>query len=202
MQANLHRKDNIYPLEKPEREDAIIEEVRKIAQKYHIDEIIPVTTGDISVAKWVQLKCKYGCNKYGTNWCCPPETPTSDQAKALLSEYKKALLLCGRMENNQFYRDNQKKRRIQVNMWKGTVALERHLFLRGYYKAFGLVSESCALCRRCTYPDECVFPADRRPSVESWSIDIFQTLKNIGKPFKIARDVAEEYPYYSLILLE
>jgi predicted metal-binding protein len=145
MKANLNRKVSIYSLEKIEPENAIIEEVRRIAQKYQIDEIIPLSTGDISVAKWVHLKCKYGCNKYGTNWCCPPETPTPDQAKALLSEYKKALLLCGSIENNQFYRDNQKKRRIQVNIWKGTVALERHLFLGGYYKAFGLVSESCAL---------------------------------------------------------
>jgi hypothetical protein len=43
---------------------------------------------------------------------------------------------------------------------------------------------------------------DRRPSVESFSIDVFQTLQNIGKQFEIAKDVMEEHNCYSLILLQ
>ena len=199
MQCN---QKNVYSLEKSQREKDTVEELRKLGKKYNINEIIPLTTCDIFVAQWVRLKCKYGCKKYGTSWCCPPETPSPDETKALLNEYKKALLLCGTARNSQFYMDNQKKRRLQVNAWKGTVALERRLFLAGYYKAFALVSENCALCKECSYPDECIFPMDRRPSVESCSIDIFQTLKNIGKPFSLAHDIAEEYNCYSIILLE
>jgi len=199
MQSNQR---NVYSLEKSQKEKDTVEDLRKLGKKHNINEIIPLSTGDISVAQWVRLKCKYGCKKYGTSWCCPPETPSPDETKALLSEYKKALLLCGTARNSQFYMDNQKKRRLQVNGWKGTVALERMLFLAGYYKAFALVSENCALCKECSYPDECIFPMDRRPSVESCSIDIFQTLKNIGKPFSLAHDIAEEYNCYSIILLE
>ena len=69
-------------------------------------------------------------------------------------------------------------------------------------KSYDLVSENCALCKDCAYPDNCLFPMERRPSVESCSIDIFQTLRNIGKPFKIAHDVTDEYHCYSIILLE
>jgi predicted metal-binding protein len=119
-----------------------------------------------------------------------------------LEGYREALLLCGTVTNGDFYRDNSKKRRIQVHTWKGTLALERRLFLAGYYKALGLVSENCALCKTCTYPRECKFPSDRRPSVESCSIDIFQTLKNINRQFQIAQDVAAEYNCYSIILME
>jgi hypothetical protein len=43
---------------------------------------------------------------------------------------------------------------------------------------------------------------EKRPSVESSAIDIFQTLKNIGQDFKIAKDVNAEYNCYSIILLE
>jgi predicted metal-binding protein len=87
-------------------------------------------------------------------------------------------------------------------VWKGTVAIERHLFLSGYYKAFALVAENCALCKDCAYPDGCRFPMDRRPSVESFSIDVFQTLKNIGREFMISRDVRDQHNYYSIILLK
>lgn len=188
--------------EKNAAEKALIGEVRAVASKYHIQEVDLISAKDICVAHWVRLKCKYGCKNYAKSWCCPPETPSPEQTKALLEEYEKAFLLSGAVRNGHFYRDNQKKRRVQVSIWKGTVAVERMLFLAGYYKAFGLASESCALCRECAYPNECAFPIDKRPSVESCSIDIFQTLKNIGKSFRIAKDVKEEYRSYSLILLE
>jgi predicted metal-binding protein len=202
MVANLEGERRVYPLKKVGQKKSVISEIRVLGEKYHMDEIALLRTRDIAVADWVQLRCKYGCKKYATNWCCPPETPTPDQTKTLLQEYKKAFLLSGKIKNSEFHKDSQKKRRTQVAMWKGTVALERQLFLWGYYKAFALVSENCALCRQCTYPDTCIFPMYRRPSVESCSIDIFQTLRNIGKPFTIAHDVTEQYRCYSLILLE
>jgi predicted metal-binding protein len=194
--------NNLYLLENSRKEKDIIAQLAKLGKKYNIHEIIALNTMDICVAPWVRLKCKYGCNKYGKSWCCPPETPTPEKMQDILKEYQKAILLCGSLRNGEFYKENQKKRRIQVNTWKGTVALERRLFLAGYYKAFSLVSETCALCKACTYPDECKFPTDRRPSVESCSIDIFQTLKNINKQFQIAQTVSAEYNCYSIILLE
>jgi len=193
---------NIHSLEDFHREKDIIRSILPTALKYHIDEVFLINTQDICVAEWVQLKCKYGCKKFGKSWCCPPETPTPDQTKTLLNEYTKAMLLCGSTRSTHFYRDNHQKRRKQVHVWKGTVAIERQLFLSGHYKAFALVAENCALCKDCLYPDDCRFPTDRRPSVESFSIDVFQTLKNIGKSFQIAKAVGDEHNYYSIILLE
>jgi predicted metal-binding protein len=71
----------------------------------------------------------------------------------------------------------------------------------GYYKAFGLPAEACALCKECAYPKQCKFPNEKRPSVEACSIDVFQTLKNLGKSATLARSVGECYHSYSLILL-
>jgi predicted metal-binding protein len=199
MQPSSH---NIYSIEDSRKKKEILSELEEIGEKYNINEIIPLKTEDISVAPWVHLKCKYGCSKYGKSWCCPPETPDPEQMKIVLGGYREALLLCGKIKNGDFYKNNQRKRRIQVNTWKGTLVLERRLFLAGYYKAFGLVSENCALCKTCTYPRECKFPRDRRPSVESCSIDIFQTLKNINIQYRLAQTVASEYNSYSMILLE
>jgi predicted metal-binding protein len=196
------RPDNIYSIEDSRKKRDLLAELAELGKKFNINEIIHLNTEDICVAPWVRLKCKYGCSKYGKSWCCPPETPDPEKMQIVLKGYREALLLCGTIKNGHFYRDNQRKRRIQVNTWKGTLALERRLFLAGYYKAFGLVSENCALCKTCTYPRECKFPKDRRPSVESCSIDIFQTLKKINRQVQIAQEVTSEYNCYSIILLE
>jgi predicted metal-binding protein len=196
------RADNIYPISDSLKKRETISELEELGKKFDIHEIVLLNTDDICVAPWVRLKCKYGCSKYGKSWCCPPETPDPEKMQIVLKDYREALLLCGTIKNGHFYRDNNRKRRIQVNTWKGTLVLERRLFLAGYYKAFSLVSEKCALCKSCTYPNECKFPQDRRPSIEACSIDIFQTLKNINREFQIASEVNSEYNCYGIILLE
>ena len=120
----------------------------------------------------------------------------------ILDEYSLAILLEGSQTCEEFYRNNAKKRAKQVRCWKGTVSLERLLFLEGYYKAFGLVGETCALCKECTYPKDVVYPQERRPSVESFSIDVIGTLKRLGKTPKVANHHKEAFSYYGIILVE
>ena len=169
---------------------------------YGLNAIFPFSIDKIEVAEWVHLKCRYGCNQYNTNWCCPPATPSPDKVRAILSEYSTALLLVGSTSCSDFYLNNQHKRISQVRCWKGTISLERVLFLEGYYKAFSLVGECCALCKECAYPDDCRFPQEKRPSVESFSIDVVGTLKNLGTTSTVAAKTCETYNYYGIILLE
>jgi len=172
------------------------------SRKYGLNEVIPFAVEKILVAEWVHLKCRYGCAKYNTNWCCPPATPNPDKVRKILEEYQLALLLVGSAKCPDFYRDNKRKRAMQVRCWKGTVSLERMLFLAGYYKAFSLVGECCALCETCAYPDDCRFPQEKRPSVESFSIDVIGTLKNVGIQTAVAENADDAFNYYGIILLE
>jgi predicted metal-binding protein len=178
------------------------EKISPLCQRHRIQGIQLIKTSQIMVAQWVRLKCRYGCDQYNTNWCCPPATVTVKEAREILKEYKRALLLGGETDNPHFYQNNSKKRRRQIQFWKGTVAIERELFLLGFHKAFGLTSESCALCKKCVYPENCLFPKEKRPSVESFSIDIFQTLNRLGKEAKVAQKIEDHYNHYSIILLE
>ena len=171
-------------------------------RQYGLTDIIPFSTEKINVAHWVNLKCRYGCNRYNTNWACPPATPDPEKTQAILDEYSTALLLVGSKRFSSFYVDNARKRINQVRCWKGTITLERLLFLEGYYKAFSLVGECCALCKECAYPDECRFPQEKRPSVESFSIDVIGTLQNLGKLPTVASHQCDDFNYYAIILLE
>jgi predicted metal-binding protein len=162
---------------------------------YGLEAITPICTEDIIVAEWVNLKCRYGCNRYNTTWCCPPATPGPDEARKILGEFSSALLLEVRQRYPEFYLNNTRKRIKQVRGWKVTVSLERLLFLEGFYKAFSLVGECCAL-------ENCRFPQEKRPSVESFSIDVIGTLQLLGKTPQVAENTKDSFNYYSIILLE
>ena len=171
-------------------------------KQYGLTAIFPFNPEKVTVAEWVRLKCEYGCSRYNTNWTCPPATPDPDRARSILSEYSLALFLVGSRNCSDFYLENSRKRAGQVRCWKGTIILERMLFLEGYYKAFSLVGECCALCKECAFPDECRFPQEKRPTVESFGIDVIGTLHNLEANSKVARHKSEDFNYYSIILLE
>jgi predicted metal-binding protein len=176
-------------------------EIELEAKNLGFMEVNVLKTEDIVTARWVGLKCRYGCANYNTSWCCPPAAPDLQSTREFLSEYELALLLVTEATNEHFYRNSSVKRRVQIKHWKATVALERKLFLMGFYKAFGIPAETCALCKECAYPDQCRFPNEKRPSLEACSIDVFETLKRIGKSARLVKSVKDRFHSYSLILL-
>lgn len=181
--------------------DDVLQRLSTKGKEYGIDTIRPFRVEKFELGEWVGLKCRYGCSLYGTNWSCPPATPELAKVRAILAEYSIALLLVGSRKTTHFYRNNSKKRSEQVRYWKGTVSLERQLFLEGYDKAFSLVSGACSLCKECTYPKACRFPTEKRPTIESLSIDVIGTLKNLGINTRVAKDPKELFKYYAVILL-
>lgn len=178
-----------------------LEEIELIAKDLGFIEVHLLETSHIVTARWVGLKCRYGCANYNTSWCCPPAAPDLETTRDLLADYDTALLLVTEKSNAHFYRNSSEKRRIRYRERSSTVSLERKLFLMGYYKAFGIPAECCALCKECAYPNQCKFPKEKRPSLEACSIDVFQTLKRLGIPISILQNVEDSYRSYSLMLL-
>ncbi|MGC8659502.1 MAG: DUF2284 domain-containing protein [Desulfomonilaceae bacterium] len=176
-------------------------QIERLAQDLGFLEIYLMKSSEIVTGRWVRLKCRYGCAKYNTSWCCPPAAPNLQMTRDILEEYDFALLLVSENTNEHFYRNSSDKRRVQIKQWKSTVALERKLFLMGYYKAFGLPSDTCALCKECAYPKQCRFPNEKRPTLEACGIDVFQTVKNLGKSTGLVRKIQDCFYCYSLILL-
>lgn len=104
-------------------------------KSYGLTAIFPFNIDKIEVAEWVRLKCHYGCSRFDSNWTCPPATPGPDKVRAILDEYELALLLVGTKNCSDFYLNNGRKRFSQVRCWKGTISLERMLFLEGDRKS-------------------------------------------------------------------
>jgi predicted metal-binding protein len=171
-------------------------------KNYGLKEIIPFPIEKINVAEWVRLKCQFGCSQYNSNWCCPPASPDLEKVRAVLQEYSQALLIIGSRRCKDFYLNNAKRRAEKVRSWKEVISIERQLFLAGYDKAISLVSSSCALCKKCTFPEACRFPMERRPPIEAFSIDLIGTLKNLGLSTPVAQNTDDTFKYYAIILLE
>lgn len=140
----------------------------------------------VITAAWVRLKCQYGCGGYGSSLCCPPHTPTPEATASVIACYTRALLI--------HCRANKRPTKIAA-------ALEREIFLAGYYKALGFGSGPCRLCAECRF-DGCVRPDDARPSMEACGIDVFATARANGFPIEVVRDGTGDQNYYGIVLIE
>ena len=147
-----------------------------------------ISPSQVETAEWVRLKCQFGCGCFGQCLVCPPFTPTPEQMREVLDDYRRAVLLHCEPEADV----------------KAIVAeLERDIFLAGYWKAFGLGAGPCYFCKRCPVDEqECRHPDRARPSMEACGIDVFSTVKKVGFPIEVVRTTRQCPNYYGLILVD
>jgi predicted metal-binding protein len=144
---------------------------------------------DIVLGEWVRWKCKYGCPDYGMWLTCPPYSPTPAETRALLGEYKRAMLF--RMKPDK------------GKMLKALTSLERRIFLEGHRKALAFSGGHCHLCRTCNIrAGNCRKPEIARPSMEACGIDVFATVKKTGRRISILKDRNSEFTYFGMVLID
>lgn len=155
-----------------------------------------IDTKTVVVANWVRLKCQYGCGGYGNHLTCPPYSPTPDYTQTMINEYAKALLIqIAKIPPVREKKNSRELRRIVAR-------LERELFLDGYYKAFGMASGPCRLCRTCDTEKPCKYPDQARPSMEACGIDVYQTVRDNGFELEVVKTEDACCTYNGLILIE
>ena len=173
----------------------------------------------IVVSDWVPLKCRYGCENYGKHLGCPPFSPTPQETRATLSDYRNAVLARFETKPGPKLTPKHSMRALSnsmVKMQKTVSELEKTAFLAGCYKAFGMNAMPCALCEECIIEemhrkDQPLFDLDRvkcknkelmRPSMEACGIDVFKTLQNAGYKPHVLKDSKEMVELFGLILLD
>ncbi|OQB27061.1 MAG: hypothetical protein BWY10_01662 [Chloroflexi bacterium ADurb.Bin180] len=154
---------------------------------------------DIQVAQWVRLKCMFGCREYGRNASCPPNLPSVEECRQAIGEYRSAAILhfpkkLAKPEDRHDWSKEVNARLLE---------LEKAVFLAGYYKAFLLAMDSCALCGTCAGErTACKNPRAARPSPEAMGVDVFATARAAGFPIEVLRDTKQEMNRYALLLIE
>lgn len=159
-----------------------------VKQRTSVKDACVISPSDVETAPWVRLKCQFGCDGYGQCLVCPPFTPTPDQMRRVLDAYGRGILI-------HFDSDADVKAIV--------ADLEREIFLRGAWKAFGLGARPCYFCKKCPVDEEQCRHAERaRPAMEACGIDVFSTVKKVGFPIEVVQSTRQCPHYYGLILVD
>jgi len=184
--------------------DFLLEEAKKLGAL----EAKIISPSKVVVEDRVLLKCRTGCDSYGKKFICPPYTPTPDEFRKILREYRKVLIVkfpadaeaeedVGRsLQKNQCSpaippdlreRTNKfwdvwgaDKRRILLAM----LELEKAAFNRGFTLVFALTAGSCTLCEKCNMDGSCTHPTMARYAEHALGVNVKKTLMNAGMSIK------------------
>jgi predicted metal-binding protein len=174
------------PEQKADLSDAALASLASSKAGVKAAKMIPAS--DVETAAWVRLKCQYGCDGYSQCLVCPPFTPTPEQMRQVLNGYRRAILI--------HFEPHADTKEVVVE-------LEREVFLRGAWKAFGLGAGPCYLCKSCVARvGECRHPEETRPAMEACGIDVFTTVRKAGFPIEVIRSTRERPNYYGLVLVD
>jgi predicted metal-binding protein len=157
-----------------------------------VDEAKVIDPCSVVTAEWVRMKCQFGCPGFGTSLCCPPHTPPPDVTRKVINSYQKAILLHRRLPKREKTRPFN----------EAIVNLEIKIFLDGYYKAWGMGSGPCRLCKECDLTASCKHGFEARPSMEACGIDVFKTARDNGFPIDVVETHEEERNIFGVILVE
>jgi predicted metal-binding protein len=133
------------------------------------------------------LKCRFGCNRWGRFWTCPPHLELSQEMfMHAFQQYRKAIII----------KTTDPKAGQEI-----AVAVEKEAML-SHGCQFSFAMALCVQCEECAYPKPCLYPHLARPTMDAYGVDIGKTLEPLG--FKVEFDPAGKLlpAWYSLILVE
>lgn len=145
----------------------------------------------------VRYVCETECPRYGTTWACPPAVGTVEECHARCMEYTDVFLfttMCevpdiGNLEQTLTYRADHEEITRTV----------RDQFEAAGFETLTLSTESCAICKKCAYPDApCRHPDKMFPCVESYGILVTNMAEQCGIEFIEGGNVVV---WFSLVLL-
>lgn len=117
----------------------------------------------------VRYICKTECPQYNHSWSCPPAVGSISECKEKCLSYKRAVFFTSvaQVEDISNIEETLSTRKEHEAMTKQINAYIKQLHL----KSFVLSTESCSICKHCTYPDSsCIHPDLMFPCVESFGI--------------------------------
>ena len=133
------------------------------------------------------LKCRFGCNRWGKYWTCPPNLDISpSEFMEAFSRFNSAIII--KSEDPKVGQDV-------------SVAIEKDVMLSlGHSFAFAMAL--CVQCDECTYPDPCKYPHLARPSMDAYGVDIGKTVEQLGFKVEFDPDGNMLPAWYSMVLID
>lgn len=177
-----------------------------------------ISTDMVVVSEWVRFKCRYGCPSFGQKLSCPPFSPTPEETRRLLGEYRAAVLVHAQTSPDPGYTPEQHRLHVKecrMKLHMAIIEMERAAFLQGYYKAFAMGATPCSLCEDCVVQErskrpeingfnafDCRHKDIMRPPMDAFGIDMFQTARNAGYSIRVLKLYSDVADLYAMVLIE
>jgi predicted metal-binding protein len=175
------------------------ESLEKLFKDHGFTDFRWISARDIVVAQWVRFRCMFGCPNYGKSGTCPPNVPSIEECRQMISEYSRAAV---------FHFEKALEKPEDYKPWSsgiftGLIEVERQVFLSGYYKTFLCPFDGCSLCEECSaVRGECKHPKRVRPGADALGIDVYATVRSAGYPIQVLKDYKETMNRYAFLLIE
>lgn len=124
-----------------------------------------VPTGDIVFDERSFLKCRFGCNRLGKYWTCPPNLELSSER--FMDAFKN-------YDQSIFLKVSDPKKGQEI-----AVSIEKEAML-SHECPIAFAMAMCIQCEECALPEPCRYPHLAGPSMDGYGLDIGKTLEPLG----------------------
>ena len=134
------------------------------------------------------LKCRWGCEDFFQQTIrCDTRDTTYQERVEMIKRYSHILLV-----------QSHDARALS----SAVLELERTAFLDGYYFAFAI--RFCNLCKACAVKEgnPCPTPDKVRPCDQSFGIDVYKTVRNLGLPCEVLQSKDTVENRYGFVLID
>lgn len=155
-----------------------------------------IRSEDLVFSERIRWICEHECSMYNKSWACPPAVGSVEECKARCLSYENGLLITTISEVEDITRleETLATRGDHEEITRQVLALVRQQAA----EAMALSTESCAACKKCTWPDApCRRPERMFPCVESHGIVVSEMAERIGMDFYAGGNIVT---WFSLIL--
>lgn len=158
------------------------EEVESWIARYPICEYGFLETSKIIFSERVRYICETECERYGKSWSCPPAVGTVSECRERCLAYSHVLVFTtlAQVSDTALLKETLATRKAHEEV---TRALCRQFRDKGE-DFLALSSESCELCRQCSWPEgPCRQPGQMLPCIESHGILVTESAQLCGIQF-------------------
>lgn len=153
-------------------------------------------TEELTFSERIRTVCEQECPRYGKTWACPPGVGTVEECRKKCLSYPNGLLISTLTEVHDI---SDLEETLATRPAHEAITRQVAKLLRNEgVEVFGLSTESCAICEKCTYPDAPCRHSDKMfPCVESHGIVVTELAERYGVEYQYGNQVVT---WFSLLL--
>ena len=151
---------------------------------------------DIPFKEEVRYICRTECPRYGKSWSCPPATGSLEECRKRCGACAGGFLFTTMAEAGDLedFEGMLATRREHEEVARAV----RDIFREECSRVLVLSTESCAVCKNCTYPEQpCRYPDKMFESLEGYGILVTELAERLKIPFL---DENHLITWFSLVL--